>query len=97
MDIVISPSNKPQKKFQAVIDGRKTIHFGQAGASDFTKHNDTERKQRYIDRHKKRENWQDPTTAGFFAKHVLWNKPTLTESIKDLDNRYKSLNIKYKK
>ena len=97
MDIVISKSSKPQKKFQAVIDGRKTIHFGQAGASDFTKHNDTERKQRYIDRHKKRENWQDPTTAGFFAKHVLWNKPTLTESIKDLDNRYKSLNIKYKK
>ena len=97
MDIVISKSNKPQKKFQAVIDGRKTVHFGQSGASDFTKHNDTERKQRYIDRHKKRENWQDPTTAGFWSKHLLWNKETIKDSIKDLDNRYKSLNIKYKK
>lgn len=30
----------------------KTVHFGQANASDFTKHKDVERKLRYINRHK---------------------------------------------
>jgi hypothetical protein len=32
MQIVISRSAKPDKKFEARIDGRKSIHFGQAGA-----------------------------------------------------------------
>ena len=38
MQIVISRSAKPDKKFEARIDGRKSIHFGQEGASDFTQH-----------------------------------------------------------
>ena len=57
MNIEISKSNKKDKKLMAVIDGKKTIHFGQAGASDFTKHKDEDRKARYIDRHQKREDW----------------------------------------
>ena len=57
MNIEISKSNKSEKKLKAVIDGKKTIHFGQAGASDYTKHKDPGRKERYIERHQKRENW----------------------------------------
>ena len=57
MNIEISKSNKKDKKLKAVIDGKKTIHFGQAGASDFTKHKDPDRKDNYISRHKKNENW----------------------------------------
>ena len=38
MQLVISGSVKPDKKFEARIDGRQPIHFGQAGASDFTQH-----------------------------------------------------------
>ena len=57
MDVVISKSDNKNKKMMAVIDGKKTVHFGQAGASDMTQHKDKARKQRYIDRHKKNENW----------------------------------------
>ena len=32
--------------------------------------------------------------AGFYSKLVLWNKPTLKESIDDINKRFKSLNIK---
>ena len=41
--------------------------FGQNGASDYTKHKDTDRKYRYIDRHKNNEDWTKPgaKTAGF--------------------------------
>ena len=54
-DIIIKKSEKPDKKLKAIIDGKKTVHFGQSGASDFTKHKDNERKERYINRHKKNE------------------------------------------
>ena len=36
MQIVITPSDKPTKKFEARIDGKKSIHFGSRGMSDFT-------------------------------------------------------------
>ena len=44
MEIVISKSKKPDKKFDARIDGKKAVSFGQKGASDYTKHKDKERK-----------------------------------------------------
>ena len=52
MEVVITKSKKPDKKYDARIDGTKTVSFGQKGASDFTKHKNTDRKERYIDRHK---------------------------------------------
>ena len=95
-EIVISKSKNRNKKFDARIDDKKTISFGATGYEDFTKHKDPERKQRYLDRHRKREDWSDPTTAGFMSKNLLWNKKTLTESIKDTNNRFKNINIKLK-
>ena len=98
MEVVITKSKKHDKKYDARIDGTKTVSFGQKGASDFTKHKNTDRKERYIDRHKKNEDWNKSgaKTAGFYSKHVLWNKPTLKESIDDINKRFKHLNIKMK-
>ena len=98
MDVVITKSKKPDKKYDARVDGTKTVSFGQKGASDFTKHKENDRKERYIDRHKKNEDWNKSgvKTAGFYSKHVLWNKPTLKESIDDINKRFKNLNIKMK-
>ena len=56
-EVIITKSNKTNKKYDAIVDGKKTVSFGQKGASDFTKHNDNDRKQSYIARHKKNENW----------------------------------------
>ena len=95
-EIIISKSDKKNKKYDARIDGKRTVSFGSAGMSDFTKHKDPERKQRYLNRHKKNENWSDPTTAGFYATNLLWNMPTLTESIKDTNKKFKNINIKLK-
>ena len=94
MDIVLKRSDKPDKKYMVKVDN-KTIHFGSKNMSDFTKNKDPERKNRYIARHKKRENWSKSgiKTAGFWSKHILWNKPTIRESIKNTENRF---NIKIK-
>jgi hypothetical protein len=94
--IEISPSKRPGKKYKAVIDDRNTVHFGAKGASDLILHKDTERKQRYINRHRKNEDWTDPKTAGFYTKNILWNKPTIQASIKDTNQRFKGLRITYR-
>ena len=62
MNIEISKSNTSDKKLKAVIDGKKTVHFGQAGASEFTKHKDPERKANYINRHSN-EDWSKSNVA----------------------------------
>jgi hypothetical protein len=93
MQVVIQKSKRTDKKFDAVIDGKKTIPFGQKGASDYTIHRDPERKDRYINRHKPREDWADPRTAGFYSRFVLWNKPTLKQSVDDLNKKYKNINF----
>ena len=94
IEIIITPSKKSDKKFDAVIDGKKTVSFGSSKHSDFTKHGSEARKQRYLDRHKARENWNDPTTAGALSKHVLWNKPSIAASVKDMDKQFKNYRIK---
>lgn len=77
-------------KFTNCKDGEiKLVHFGAASYSDFIKHGDEERKQRYIARHSNnRENWNDPYSAGALSRYILWNKHTLEESIKDYKKRF---------
>lgn len=91
--IHIIPSNRANKKFKAQFMHRQTgrlknVHFGGAGYSDYTKHKDPERKRRYIIRHQKRENWDDPTTPGALSRWVLWNLPDFKASVDDFVKRF---------
>ena len=94
--VLIKPRKKSDKKFDAAIAGKKTVSFGSAQHSDFTKHKDPERKQRCLDRHTARENWNDPTPPGALSKFVLWNKPTITESVRGMNKHFKKYSIKLK-
>ena len=71
------------------------MHFGQKGYSDFTMNKNEDKKYNYIQRHKKNEDWKYYNTAGFYAKHILWNKPTIQESIKYTNKKFKQLHIKF--
>ena len=53
MNIIIKPSSNRLKKFDAIIDDKKKIGFGQKGASDFTINRNEDQKNIYINRHKK--------------------------------------------
>ena len=97
MNIIISKSNRKDKKLMAIIDNNKTIHFGASGYADFTTHKDEERKRKYISRHKKNENWSDPRTAGFYARNIFWNKSSIQASVKDTNTKFKNINISFKK
>ena len=82
-------SNRKNKKYMVILKN-KTIHFGAKGYSDFTKHRDVDRKRRYDARHKTNENWTSSgiNTAGFWAKWILWNKPTIRGSMNDIRKRF---------
>jgi hypothetical protein len=90
----IKHSHRPDKKWDAVFvdtqTGKQIIQpFGQKGYSDFTKHKNPTRKNRYIARHAHmHEDWSDPTRAGTLSRFILWNKPTLRASIRSFKKRF---------
>ena len=94
-DTVVITKSDRDKKYKAVFkdkDKKKTLHFGAKGMSDFTLHNDTKRKDRYLKRHNPKntkENWSIPDTPGSLSRWILWNKPTLQASITDFKKKFK--------
>ena len=97
MDVVILKSDRKDKKYKAVINGTKTIHFGQAGASDYTKHNDPKRRELYITRHQK-EDWSISNIASpaFMSRWILWEHTTLQGAIDALNKKYKNVSFTFK-
>ena len=89
MIVYLKNSNRTNKKWMVSIDDKK-IHFGQKGASDFTINKDTKRKELYISRHKSRENWTKSgiQTAGFWSRWLLWEKKTISEAIKNIEQKF---------
>ncbi len=94
--IGIRPSTNKDKKLMATFEekGReKTIHFGAKGLMDYTKYykQDKEvakvKRDAYLARHRN-ENWNDPTTAGSLSRWILWNMPTVEESVKDFKKKF---------
>ena len=83
-------SDKPEKKYYIITKDNKRVYFGAAGYSNFTKHKDEERKQRYINRHKNNEDWSKSgiDTAGFWSRWLLWHKPSIKESYEDIKKRF---------
>jgi ribosomal protein S4 len=97
----IKKSHLQNKKWDATFvypDGHtKVVPFGArqkinnewVDMSDFTKHKDETRKQRYIKRHSgSGEKWDDPVTPGALSYHILWNKPSFRASVSDFKKRF---------
>ena len=85
-------SANPRKKFQVTVvhpDGRtKTVHFGGIREDgeryrDFTTLKDPEIMRQYLARHRAREDWTigGVDKAGFWARWLLWSRPTLRGAI----------------
>jgi len=85
----IIPSPLKTKKYQAIFNDGKKINFGQKGASDYTIHHDKERRQRYLDRHKVHEDWDNPKTAGALSKWLLWGESiSLATNVANFNRRF---------
>jgi len=80
-------------KYEAIFlntktDNKKTVKFGAKGYEDFTTHGDEKRKERYIKRHEKREDWNNPLSPGALSRWILWNKETIKDSLIDYLKRF---------
>jgi hypothetical protein len=65
------------------------VSFGAAGMSNYTKHKNATRKQRYIKRHSGMgESWSKPDTPGALSRWILWNKTGFRESVADFKRRF---------
>jgi hypothetical protein len=72
-----------------VSEQKKIIHFGSSPYEDYTTHKDDKRKTNYLKRHHN-EDWTITgiDKAGFWSRWILWNKTTLQESIKDVEEMF---------
>tara|TARA_R110001599_G_scaffold120501_3_gene291574 strand:+ start:6729 stop:7034 length:306 start_codon:yes stop_codon:yes gene_type:complete len=97
IQVSITKSTNPKKKYTAVfshhVEGKlkkiKTTHFGSGGMSDYTIHKDKARKELYLKRHAKREDWNKYMTAGSLSRYILWNKPSFNQSVTDYKKKFK--------
>ena len=89
MIIHLSKSTRNGKKYMVKVED-KIIHFGASNYEDYTEHKDPERKQRYLSRHRNRENWAKSgiNTAGFWSRWLLWGEPTIAASINKIQKKF---------
>ena len=83
------------KKWRVVFgDSSHHVDFGAKGYDDYTMHKDFDRMTLYVARHRSRENWSNMYTAGFWARWLLWNKPSLKDSIENIRQRF-NIKVQY--
>ena len=82
------PANDGKHKYYIITSSSRKVYFGAKGYSDYTIHKDPKRKQRYIERHKDKENWTKSgiDTAGWWSYKYLWSYPTKEEAYNHIKN-----------
>lgn len=86
---ILSNSTRQDKRYMVKTDD-KTIHFGSPDHDNYIIHKDAKRKDSYINRHSKTEDWtkQGIYTAGFWSRWLLWEKPSLFEAINNIEKKF---------
>jgi hypothetical protein len=90
MLVEIKPSTIEGKKYTAVFSNpKKTVHFGQKNADDYTLSKNKEQRERYRTRHKKDLETNDPRRAGFLSYYLLWGDSTsLQTNIRNYKSKF---------
>jgi len=89
MKVILRKSPMNTKKWRVEFPDGRHVDFGAQGYSDFTMHKDPRRKQLYITRHERRENWSDILTPGFWSRWLLWEKPSLEKAISFVERKFR--------
>jgi len=96
--VYLTKSPNKSKKWRVVVPISLTdqlkIDFGSSTNKDFTIYNKEGNKMAnvykmaYLARHKINEDWTNEESAGFWSRWMLWNKPTIEESIDHIQNKF---------
>ena len=87
---ILEKSNRKDKKL--MVKNGKTIHFGAKGYTDYTINKNPNKKKNYIKRHIVNEDFNNLNSAGAWSRYILWEKKTIPNSIKSMENRF-NINI----
>ena len=66
----------------------RRIPFGAKGYEDYTQHKNHLRRENYLTRHRAREDWSDPMTAGALSRWILWETPSIEESVRRFKRKF---------
>jgi hypothetical protein len=72
----IQKSTRKGKRLMVKFANGKVIHFGQQGGETYIDHGDKAKREAYLARHAKRENWKTPYNAGSLSRWLLWGPYT---------------------
>ncbi len=91
--VKIMQSTAKNKRLKAIFydsDGKKikTTNFGQKGGKTFVEHKDKDIKNKWLARHRVREDWNAPMTAGALSRWILWDKESISSSINKYIKRF---------
>ena len=91
----IKPAQDGIHKFTALfkLDSGKfrSVYFGARGYPDMTQPpHDEERMKKYLKRHAKREDWNDPMSPGALSRWILWSAPTMKQGVKNYHDHFKT-------
>ena len=78
--MLIEKSTRKGKRFMATYPNGKVIHFGLDGGKTYIDEGNKMKREAYLARHQKRENWNDPFTAGSLSRYLLWGDTTSLEA-----------------
>ena len=78
--MLIEKSTRKGKRFMATYANGKVVHFGQEGGKTYIDEGDKLKRENYLLRHKKRENWNDPFSPGSLSRYLLWGDSTNMET-----------------
>lgn len=92
MKFRIEPAKDKIHKYIGVFEEDEKITripFGAYNYEDYTTHKDKLRRERYIKRHRAREDWNNPKTAGTLSKMILWgNSTNLNTNVKLFKDKF---------
>ena len=99
MPLKLRKSNRPEKKWVA-RDGKRTIHFGQKNARDFTLINkpssthyipdkaERENVKKAYQSRPAKDNLVNPFRPGALSYYILWTAPTMRGGIRNYEKKF---------
>jgi len=83
---------KSPKRYTALFEDStghtKKVAFGSRYGNTYIDHGALEKRKNWIARHRVRENWDDPYSAGALSRWLLWEKLSLSDAVRDYKIRF---------
>jgi hypothetical protein len=87
MKVSVSPLKS--KKYRATFDDGTHTDFGFAGMEDYTQTGDKKRRELYLARHRAREDWNNPKSAGSLSRWILWgDSKSINTNIREFKKKF---------